>query len=134
VDARCPHCRGAVRPDAPWCTQCWADLRARPTDVEPVPPVHPVLPAPTAAQPGPAAAGRGWPCGACASENAVELDVCAACGTAFLSGLRAQEAALLTLPVVGDLARLGRGKQYGLAAAAVLAVALLTLLLGLLTG
>lgn len=28
---RCPSCSGATRPGAPWCTQCWTDLRpARP--------------------------------------------------------------------------------------------------------
>lgn len=28
-DARCPACAAAVRPDDPWCTLCFADLRQR---------------------------------------------------------------------------------------------------------
>jgi hypothetical protein len=76
----------------------------------------------------------GWPCSGCGGRNPVDVDLCGECGTPFLAGLRATDAPLLVLPGVGDLARLGRGQQYGLAAAAVLAVGLLTLLLGLLTG
>ncbi|MEX2289775.1 MAG: hypothetical protein WD794_05540 [Mycobacteriales bacterium] len=34
---RCPHCRAAARPGAPWCTLCHADLRPPPP--EPFPPV-----------------------------------------------------------------------------------------------
>lgn len=123
--ARCPHCRAALRPDAPWCTQCWTDLRA------------PEVPGPSVAAPAVpdgVGSGPGWPCTGCGTDNPVACDVCAACGTAFLAGLRSAEAPLLVLPVIGDLARLGRGQQYGLVGAAVLAVALLTLLLGLLTG
>lgn len=53
---RCPHCRAAARPDAPWCTLCHADLRPPPPAPEPpVAPSAPVLTIPpTAAYGAPA--------------------------------------------------------------------------------
>jgi hypothetical protein len=133
----CPHCRGAVRPGAPWCTQCWTDLRPAPAPVVP-PAVEP--PPPAAApgpQPGPVAPGpvdgAGWPCSTCGAVNAFELDACAACGAGFLTALRAQEGPLLVIPGVGDLGQLGRGQRLALSAGVALALALLVGLLGLLT-
>jgi hypothetical protein len=73
-----------------------------------------------------------WPCTACGTANPLEDDACAACGAGFLSGLRASEEPLLVLPVVGDLGALTRSQRLGLAAAVVLAVVVLTALLGLL--
>ncbi|HWG94610.1 MAG TPA: hypothetical protein VNU66_10335, partial [Mycobacteriales bacterium] len=139
-------CRGAVRPDAPWCTQCWADLRPAP-EPEPEQPE----PAPAAAPAGPrhgapehlpvpgapaAATGEapGWPCGTCGAVNGLDLDACAACGAGFLTALRAEEPPLLVLPGVGDVTRLGRGQRLALAAGVALVLALLVGLLGLLTG
>ena len=141
AEQRCPHCRGALGPQAQWCTQCWADLRP--------PPVHAaVAPAPagTGGQ-SPAAAGidpvalpaprpggaRGWPCSGCGEVNAVELTSCGACGTGFLAGLRKESAAGLALPVVGDLTLLSRAQRLGLAGGVVLLAMVLITLLGLLT-
>jgi hypothetical protein len=135
ADLRCPHCRGAVRADAQWCTQCWADLRPAPEPavVAPVP----ALPAPgqpvDATTPRSAGLG-GWPCANCGATNGVELDACAACGSGFLAGLKRDEAPLLALPVVGDITRLSRGQRLGLAAAVVLLVALLVAVVSLLAG
>ena len=134
VTDRCPQCRGLVRQDAQWCTQCWTDLRPAPAPPpEPEPVVAAVQPveAPTAQrapQPG------GWPCSGCGASNPVELSSCAACGLGFLSGLKKTEPPLLVLPVVGDLAKLSRGQRLGAAGAVVLLVVLLTALVGLLFG
>lgn len=131
ADLRCPHCRGAIRADAQWCTQCWADLRPQPEPVvvTPAPEAEPTQTSLTRP-----AVGRGWPCSGCGAVNAVELDVCAACGTGFLAGVKRDEAPLLTLPVVGDITRLSRGQRLGLAAAVVLLVALIVVVLSLVSG
>lgn len=127
--ARCPGCGGAVPPDAPWCTQCWRDLRPAP---EPVPevmvgpvPEAPVVPAPRTAED----ALPSWPCSGCGSLSPIGLDACAGCGTAFLAGLR-EQGPHLVLPYVGDLARLGRSQRAVAAVGLVLLVALLTALAG----
>jgi hypothetical protein len=52
----CPQCRAAVRPDAPWCTQCFFDLRP-PAPREPEPEPH----RPTVPLTAPAAAAYGLP-------------------------------------------------------------------------
>lgn len=134
---RCPQCAGAVRPDAPWCTQCWTDLRPAPPVAAP-PAAQEVTTAPertTDAATPPVARGLGgWPCSGCGTVNAVELHTCAACGTGFLAGLRKDEPPLLALPGVGDLTRLSRAQRLGLAAGVVLLVLVLVALLGLLTG
>lgn len=128
---QCPHCRGAVRPGAPWCTQCWADLRPAPPEPEP---------AAAPGEPGTGTADRGgrtahgWPCTACGHTNAVELAACAACGTGFLAGLRGAEAPLLAVPGLGDLARYSRAQRLALAGGVVLLVCLLVLAVGLLLG
>ena len=147
AELRCPHCRGAVGPQAQWCTQCWADLRPPP---EPAPVVVETVPEPAAVHAAvgagsPAApsavelpavrsgGARGWPCSSCGDTNPVELMACAACGTAFLAGLRKDSAPVLELPVVGDIALLSRAQRLGLAGAVVLLVLLLITVLGLVT-
>ena len=141
VDVRCPHCRGAVRPEAPWCTQCWADLRPPPEPVAATPPPAPASPVPVAGPLTPAvgadarpSAARGWPCSGCGETNAVELDACAACGTGFLAGLRKEAGPVLALPVVGDITRLSRAQRLGMSAAFVAVFLLLIALLGLIPG
>ena len=141
-ETRCPHCRAAVRPGAPWCTLCHADLRPAP-EPEPVvvaapEPVLDPLTAPAAAlglpsaAPAGAPATAGWPCSRCGLSNAITEPVCTACGSAFLAGLRDTEAPLLLVPGVGDLTKLSRGQRLGLAAGVVVAFVLVTLVLGLL--
>lgn len=145
---RCPHCSGAVKPDAPWCTQCWADLRPapEPTLASPglpglpgrpglhVVPGEPREPAGIAAGTAVRPAARGWPCAGCGTVNAVEHDACVACGMGFLAGMRQHDPPLLVLPGVGDIAKLSRGQRLGLAGGVVLVVVMLVVLLGLLTG
>lgn len=147
---RCPHCRAAVRPGAPWCSLCHADLRPPPPAPEPEPAPVLVIP-PTASYGAPAldpltapAAVLGplppavvqptWPCATCGAPNALSAGACAACGAGFLAGLREAEGPLLELPGIGDLTRLSRGQRMGLALGVVLAVVALTALLGLLLG
>lgn len=145
---RCPHCRAGVRPGAPWCTLCHADLRPPPPAPEPEPPRvlaipptasygPPALDPLTASATGPAApsaADPTWPCATCGAANPLTAAACTACGAGFLAGLREAEGPLLELPGVGDLTRLSRGQRMGLALAVVLVVVALTALLGLLLG
>ena len=152
--SRCPACAAALRPGAPWCTLCYADLRPA-ADAEPEPVVArttsyaaldvdpltapaealglPVRPRPgSEAAPGPVTTL--WPCTACESSNPYSVSVCLACGTAFLAAVREAEGPLLELPGVGDLTRLSRGQRLGLAAGAVLAISALTGVVGLVFG
>ncbi len=153
---RCPACSASVRPGAPWCTQCYAELRSGPAA-----PASPALPAASSAAPSlssaeptapsaeptlspappgspalPAAPAAGdtasWPCSACGTANALSRDSCSACGAGFLAALRAAEEPLLVLPGVGDVGALSRAQRLGLAAGVVLLVVLLTALLGFL--
>jgi hypothetical protein len=135
---RCPHCRGGVRPGAPWCTQCWADLRPAP---EPAPAPEPVLavaavpaaaPASVPARSPVSAGDATWPCAACGTGNPIAASTCASCGSGFLAGLRDAEGPLLELPGVGDLTRMSRGQRMLLAFGVVLVFVALTALLGLL--
>jgi len=41
---RCPACAAAVRPDAPWCTLCYQDLRPAEPEVAVVVPTAPAVP------------------------------------------------------------------------------------------
>ena len=132
----CPRCAASVRPGAPWCTQCYLELRTPPLPAAaplpvPVPAVVPVtLPAPAPA-PVPVVAPegeRGWPCGTCGHRNPLEAAACTACGAGFLAELRADEPPLLVLPGVGDLTRLGRSARTGGAFGVVLVLLLLVLL------
>ncbi len=139
---RCPHCRASVRPGAPWCTLCHADLRPPPPAPAPpaaVAPAAPVLSridpltAPAAALGLPPKAGEAtWPCTTCGATNPISADACTACGAGFLAGLRESEGPLLELPGVGDLTRLSRAQRMMVAFGVVLAVIALVALLGLL--
>lgn len=155
VLAHCPHCRGAVRPGAPWCTQCWTDLRPPPS---PEPVAVPAEPSPTetptetstAASPGPAPAAAdgvrqpgavalavdrpapSWPCAACGADNRFELAECGGCGAPFLAQLRADGVPVVVLPVVGDVMRLNKAQRYGLAGVVALLAVLLVALVGVL--
>ena len=146
--SRCPHCRASVRPGAPWCTLCHADLRPAPEPVaeEPPAPVPPVVPAadpavdpltaPASALGLPPRPGSEptWPCSTCGTTNPIAADACTGCGAGFLAGLRETEGPLLELPGVGDLTRMSRGQRLGIAFGVVLAVVALTALLSLLFG
>jgi hypothetical protein len=59
------------------------------------------------------------------------LDVCAACGMPFLSGVHADDP-VLELPVVGDITKLSRGQRFVFAGVVIVAIVLLTVLLGVL--
>lgn len=142
---RCPACSASVRPGAPWCTQCYADLRppaaasspAAPAAPSAAPSLPPAAPATSPAAPVPAQRllpgdEPVWPCASCSTPNPITLDTCATCGAGFLAALRTTEEPLLVLPVVGDLGALSRGQRLGLAAGVVVLVVLLTALLGFL--
>ena len=148
---RCPSCGALVRADAPWCTQCFFDLRPAPEpEPEPAPapappvvarvPVAPSYPDPLSAPIGSPLDGptpavepvRGWPCATCGETNPFEATACLACGAGFLSAVRDGEAPLLVLPGVGDLTRMGRGQRLALAGGVVLAFVMATLVIGLL--
>jgi hypothetical protein len=131
-DARCPRCSAAVRPGAPWCTQCYAPAAA--------PEAARAAPAPVAAQPRPAPAavalvadvpGGSWPCTACGAPNDLAVAVCHECGTAFLAGERAARPTVV-LPLVGDLLALSPVRRVALAVGAVVVFLVVTALLALL--
>jgi hypothetical protein len=143
---RCPKCGAAVRFGDPWCTLCYADLRPPAPPPPPSPAPSPVVdpPAyipPPARGPDPLTApidavtspvtGPSWPCAACGTVNAMADDTCSACGRHFLAGLREDQPPLLELPVVGDITKLSRGHRLALAFGLIVAVLVLTLLLGL---
>ena len=94
-ERRCPSCGALVTADAQWCGQCFASLaEAEPESV--VTETARVIAAPTAAGGTPAASGRPakiptWRCPACEHDNAIELDVCAVCGTPFATLMRQDE-------------------------------------------
>ena len=114
---RCPACAAAVRPDAPWCTQCWLDLRTpAPAPVPVDVPVDGTEPA-------------GWPC-SCGARNPVEDDACAACWAGLFTVLRSGSGAVLAVPVLGDVAGLSN-LQLALAAGALLPVLVALLLAAL---
>lgn len=128
----CPACGAALRPDAPWCTLCYADLRPKPEPEplpEPPPAQHPGIPT----QPPHEGPGPTWPCTVCGTANPIARDSCIGCGSGFLAGARS-EAPLLDLPVVGDLTKLSRVQRVALAGGVVLAFILLTVLIGLVLG
>jgi ribosomal protein L40E len=144
----CPACGAALRPDAPWCTLCYADLRPKPPEPEPQPEPQPepVVQAPAPdpltdplpdllapALSTPTIEGPTWPCTTCGGVNPMDRDTCASCGAGFLAAAK-DESPLLELPVVGDITRLGRGQRFALAGGVVLAFVLLTLLIGVLLG
>jgi double zinc ribbon protein len=89
-DLRCPNCAALVSADAEWCGQCFTSLRTAASEPEPA--TVPVLVRPAG---GPDALEdakmAAWPCPTCGSANAIELDVCAVCGTSFAQLLRQDE-------------------------------------------
>ena len=120
---RCRSCGAAGRPDAPWCTQCYAPAgQAAPAGK---------TPAPAVPEPAGDDSTAHWPCSACAADNPLAADLCRTCGAAFLAGAR-DRGPLLVLPVVGDLAELSQGRRTACAVAVVLGVVVLCALLGLL--
>lgn len=134
VARACPRCAASARADAPWCTQCWLDLRpAAPVAVAAPAPVPAPAPAETPATAdtaaGPYAPPAGWPCATCGATNPLAAAACTACGADFLAQLRADEPPLLVLPGVGDLTRLGRGARTGGALALLVVVLALLVLL-----
>lgn len=153
VQARCPACSAALRPGAPWCTLCYADLRPPAPEHEVPPPLvvaeslpfDPLTaPAEALGLPGRGSDGTGahgaeppssptWPCTACEQPNPLTAADCSTCGTAFLADLRVGEEPLLRVPGLGDISRFSRGQRIGLAALVVLLVIVLTAVLSLLT-
>ncbi len=136
--SRCPHCRASVRPGAPWCTLCHADLRPPPEPVEaPAPAVRPIdpltAPAPSLGLPAQAGSEPTWPCTTCGAANPIAATACTACGAGFLAGLR-DESPLLEIPGVGDLTKMSRAQRLGIAFGAVVAFIVLVTLLSLLLG
>ena len=148
---RCPACAATLRPDAPWCTLCYADLRPAlapapapapalappplPARLAPIPPAYAALDLDPLTAPLDALAEKPvsrWPCATCGAANDLTHSACAGCGAGFLAGLREAEGPLLELPVVGDLGALSRAQRLGLAAGVVLAVIALVALLGVL--
>jgi hypothetical protein len=132
---RCPRCSAAVRPGAPWCTQCYAPVGA---PVEPAAAPRPVPLLPDAPQPVPSApvlvaelpTGT-WPCTACSAANDLADAACRECGTPFLAAARSAPPTLV-LPVVGDLLEMSPVRRVGTALGAVLAFVLIAAVLGLL--
>lgn len=98
VERRCPDCGALAAPDAEWCGQCLRSL----AEPEPEPAAAATTNARVAErgrrEPAEGSAGQGapaptWPCPACGNANALELDVCAVCGTTFASLMRQDETA-----------------------------------------
>jgi hypothetical protein len=126
--ARCPACGASVLDGAPWCTLCYADLRAPvPAPVADIAAQASSTPSPAAPAPAPATTplaggvdlldpamdapvsvsahvARGpvtWPCTGCGAGVALEHDSCPQCLTPFLAG--ADPAAVVDIPLVGSL-------------------------------
>jgi len=81
-ERRCPTCGALVFADADWCGQCYASLRA--PAAEPV--RHVPVATATEGRVAPAEAEEAepaWPCPVCGNRNAIELNLCAVCGTSF---------------------------------------------------
>ena len=137
----CPSCGATVRPDSPWCTLCYADLRPAPEPVavvepEPEPVAAPVAePGPPQLTPTPVQRTEPptWPCTACGTSNSFDRDTCAKCGLGFLAAAK-DTGPLLELPVVGDITRLGRGQRLALVSGVVLLFIVLTLVIGVVLG
>jgi hypothetical protein len=139
----CPSCGAALRPAAPWCTLCYADLRPKPVPVDPpAPPVSatppvtasygvpagdpltqplvellPAVVGPSEQEPeGPAVVGGAtWPCTVCDAPNEIEQSICSACGQPFLASIRVGDKPVLVLPIIGDLGAMSRAQRAGVA-------------------
>ena len=90
-EARCPNCGALVSAEAEWCGQCFTSLRTPEPDPVHAPDPHPALAG--GAAPAPAGPKRAatWPCPTCGTDNPIELDLCAVCGTSFSQLLRRDE-------------------------------------------
>jgi predicted amidophosphoribosyltransferase len=116
--AHCSECGAALAADAPWCTLCFAAVRApEPVAVPATAPeapaaVHPLYPqiTPTSFDEAPVS----WPCAQCSAQVPMSSDVCPSCGASFLT---AGTLPTLKLPVVGDLASRSKGQQFAIAGA-----------------
>lgn len=150
-ERRCPNCGALVVSDSPWCGQCFASLIEPEPDPDPRPEPEPevrpeAVPARTAelaeAPPSGSAGQRAaptWPCPSCGNANAIDLDVCALCGTPFADLMRQDErpaevdpkdalVASLIFPGLGHR-KIGRGVDglaRGVLFAMLVAMALLT--------
>jgi ribosomal protein L40E len=87
-EARCPNCHALVSADAEWCGQCFTSLRV--PEPEPEPASWGASAIGTSPSAGPTGAAT-WPCPTCGTDNPIELDVCAVCGTSFAQLLRQDE-------------------------------------------
>lgn len=91
-ERRCPNCRALVSADADWCGQCFTSLRPDPKAA--AGPRREASTASVAVSPVGADGGvvPAWTCPVCQHANAIELDVCVVCGTAFAELFRQDEA------------------------------------------
>lgn len=106
ADRRCHHCGALVGPDAAWCGQCFASVERRPAKAEAAQAEaaqdEPARDGPAGDEPaGAVGAGRSsdagepasasvqergeatWPCPTCGTDNPIDADACATCGTSF---------------------------------------------------
>lgn len=134
--AHCAECGAALAPDAPWCTLCFASVRAP----------EPVTVPTTAPEPPPPGAGQhlypqitstsfhesavSWPCAQCSGQVPMSADACPSCGASFLT---AGALPTLKLPIVGDLAARSKAQQFAIAGviglgASIVVVAIIALL------
>jgi hypothetical protein len=91
---RCANCGATLYEGAEWCNLCFTPVAPGTPEPEPELAPHP----PTAAGdavttavdtgPVPPSGSAMWPCPICGERNAIELDVCATCGTAFAALMR----------------------------------------------
>ena len=137
---RCPRCSAAVRPGAPWCTQCYAPVGAAPPGAVPEQPAvqspvqsPPPPPVPAAVVAAAVRTAGTWPCCTCAQANDLALAACEACGTPFLAAARGTPPSIV-LPGVGDLLSLSPVRRTGLAVGVVVALVVVGALLALLLG
>lgn len=113
ADDRCPRCGALARPDAQWCTLCYADLRPPVPVAEPTPAASYAVPEITTAavldpltaplalldpapeqppseqpseQPPPETESVSWPCSRCGSRVPLDAANCLRCGAPFLEG------------------------------------------------
>jgi ribosomal protein L40E len=107
AERRCHHCGALVGPDAAWCGQCFASVERRhpraEASLDDAAAGEPVggeagageaTPAEAAADGGSSDAGGSgalteerraatWPCPTCGTDNPIDADACATCGTSF---------------------------------------------------
>lgn len=128
---RCLRCSAAVRPGAPWCSQCYAPagVAAPAATRAAAPAATPALD--VAERTGEREPVGTWPCTACGASNDLAVAACAACGTPFLAAARAVPPTLV-LPGVGDLLAMSPVRRVGVAVGVVVAFVLVTSLLAFL--